>query len=523
MAGLIIPKYFNTAGPCSSEWHYMVPPLPRLPDARRLIDRGGYFVVHAPRQSGKTTTLQALAKALTDEGKYTALYFSCEEAEVVGDDYVEAQRTVLGSIEIAADGVLPEELRPPPWPGASNAQLLRAGLQAWAKASPRPLVLFFDEIDALRGESLRSVLRQLRAAYPNRPKLAPWSVVLCGLRDVRDYRAASGGDPARLGTPSPFNIKVASLLVANFALDDVRALLAQHTAATGQLFEEGAVTRIFALSQGQPWLVNTLAAEIVNEMRVTGPIASEHVDEAKERLILARATHLDSLVGKLQEPRVKKVIEPIIAGEIEFDLTYDDDVSYTRDLGLITYTAPPGIANPIYREIIIRVLTSAAQAGVIANPRSFVLPDGRFDMSKMLHEFAAFWRENGEMLAANQPYAEIASQLIMMAYLQRVVNGGGYIDREYGVGRGRIDLLIRWPWSGGLQREVIELKVWRDGRPDPLKRGLGQIDDYLASLELETGTLVLFDRRNERVAMEQRIRFDSTVTASGRAVTLLRV
>jgi len=152
-----------------------------------------------------------------------------------------------------------------------------------------------------------------------------------------------------------------------------------------------------------------------------------------------------------------------------------------------------------------------------------VLPDGRFDMSKMLHEFAAFWRENGEMLAANQPYAEIASQLIMMAYLQRVVNGGGYIDREYGVGRGRIDLLIRWPWSGGLQREVIELKVWRDGRPDPLKRGLGQIDDYLASLELETGTLVLFDRRNERVAMEQRIRFDSTVTASGRAVTLLRV
>jgi len=101
------------------------------------------------------------------------------------------------------------------------------------------------------------------------------------------------------------------------------------------------------------------------------------------------------------------------------------------------------------------------------------------------------------------------------------VNGGGYIDREYGVGRGRIDLLIRWPWSGGLQREVLELKVWRDGRPNPLEKGLVQIDEYLASLGLDAGTLMLFDRRSKRPAMDPRIRFESVITASGRAVTLL--
>ena len=83
---------------------------------------------------------------------------------------------------------------------------------------------------------------------------------------------------------------------------------------------------------------------------------------------------------------------------------------------------------------------------MIAEPRSFVLPDGRLAFRRLLREFAAFWQEHGEVLAAGLPYHEVAPQLVLMAYLQRVVNGGGMIDREYGVGRGRIDLLVRWPY-----------------------------------------------------------------------------
>ncbi len=106
------------------------------------------------------------------------------------------------------------------WTQASEADLLAAALAAWARVCPRPLVLFFDEIDALRGQSLISVLRQLRAGFTDRPAAFPASVALCGLRDVRDYHprnrfaiprvpgAASGGDPSRLGTSSPFNIKL---------------------------------------------------------------------------------------------------------------------------------------------------------------------------------------------------------------------------------------------------------------------------------------------------------------------------
>ena len=122
----------------------------------------------------------------------------------------------------------------PPFVASSPASRLGQFLSCWAQSSPRRLVVLFDEIDAVRGQSLISVLRQLRAGFPDRPDRAPWSVMLCGLRDVREYKTASGGDGGRLGTASPFNVKVESLGLANFEDDEVRALLEQHTTETGQ-------------------------------------------------------------------------------------------------------------------------------------------------------------------------------------------------------------------------------------------------------------------------------------------------
>jgi hypothetical protein len=151
-----VVKYFNTAGPCVPELHYMVPPEPRLPEARRLIARGQYFVVHAPRQSGKTTTLLALTRDLRAEGERVALYISCGSAAAVGDDYAAAEQQVLSAIREEAVGeALAPELQPPdPWPDAPPGRRLYTGLSRWAAQCPRPIVLFLDEIDALSGASL---------------------------------------------------------------------------------------------------------------------------------------------------------------------------------------------------------------------------------------------------------------------------------------------------------------------------------------------------------------------------------
>lgn len=341
--------------------HYMVPPIPRLPDALPLIEEGQYFVVHAPRQTGKTTTLRALANKLNEDGEYAAVHFSCEVAEPAGDDYVAAQKDILGELrwEVGIAGLRGEDYPPLPWPEDSEGRLLGAALSAWAVRCPKPLVLFFDEIDALRGESLRSVLRQLRAGFASRPRFFPHSVVLCGLRDVRDYKAASGGDPNRLGTSSPFNIKVTSMRLGDFTADEVAALYDQHTVATGQQFTGDAVQRAFECTQGQPWLTNALGYEIIRRMRIEPPvpITADHIDTAKERLIRDRATHLDSLASKLQEARVRQVLQPLLTGEpAPPDIEYTDSVSYVRDLGLIARTKPVRMANPIYNEVVARVL-----------------------------------------------------------------------------------------------------------------------------------------------------------------------
>lgn len=142
-------------------------------------------------------------------------------------------------------------------------------------------------------------------------------------------------------------------------------------------------------------------------------------------------------------------------------------------------------------------------------------------------EFADFWCQHGDVLGVREHYHEAAPQLVLMGFLHRIVNGGGYIDREYGVGRGRIDLVVRWPYqdqSGtrAWQREAVELKVWRRGRPDPLPEGLRQLDGYLTQLGLEHGTLVVFDRRDETTPLADRIGFGEDRTPSGRAVTVLR-
>lgn len=524
-------RRFNIAGPCRPAYDYMIPPDRRMPEAIELVDKQAYFAVHAPRQTGKTTTMRALAQRLTAAGRYAALYFTCEQARAFPEDVGTAERLVVTSIQMAAAIDLPEDLRPPAHVPAAPGGILQLYLTEWAHACSRPLVLVFDEIDALGGSSLIAILSQLRAGFPTRPADFPWSVILCGMRDVRDYKTASGGGPLRLGSASPFNVKEASLRIGNFEEAELRELYAQHTAETGQPFAEEALARAWELTQGQPWLVNALAKEVVEKLAVplTEAITAAHFDAAKERVIRARATHLDSLLARLQEDRVRRVLEPLLAGELPGGAELDADFEYVVDLGLVAPSSPVRIANPIYREIIVRVLAFPAEAVVTVEPRSYVGADGRLDLDRILRDFAAFWCEHGDVLAGTMPYPEVAPQLVLMAWLHRLVNGGGFIDREVGVGTKRIDLVVRWPYTDAdgkraVQRAAFELKVWRDRdkRGDPTPTGLAQLDAYLARLGLDEGVLVVFDARAAAAPLDERTRFEARETPSGRKVTLLR-
>jgi ATPase family associated with various cellular activities (AAA) len=513
-------RWFNTAGPCCIEDHYMLPAAIRLPQVDRLVQQKGYFVIHAPRQIGKTTAIMALADQFTASGKYVSIVLSVEIGAPFDNDFGAAENAILATWRDTIENFLPPELQPPGWGDAPPGQRIRHALQRWAKASSRPLVVFIDEIDALRNQTLISVLRQLRDGYPSKPKGFPSSIGLIGMRDVRDYKIASGGSD-KLNTSSPFNVKVESLTLSNFTAIEVAALYQQHTDDTGQIFTPEATELVFDLTQGQPWLVNAIARQLVEvvapEPNIT--ITPIMVAEAKEILIRRQDTHLDSLAERLREDRVKAIIEPMLAG-LELGNIPNEDIQFVQDLGLCQMDPLGGlaIANPIYREVLPRVLTVTPMASLPQIAPSWLTVDGELDVDRLLHSFLDFWLHHGEALLKSASYPEIAPHLVLMAFLHRVINGGGTLEREYAIGRDRMDLCLRY----GSAILGIELKVWRTGQSDPLTKGLPQLEGYLNRLKQSSGWLVIFDRRKNAPVLEDRLATEPATTASGQQIIVIR-
>ena len=499
-------RFFNTAGPIRRDDHYCIPPLERLDldGVRILIQQKKYFVLHAPRQTGKTSALLALRDLLNAEGDYRCVYVNVEGAQALREDVERAMQLILGDLASWARLTLGDEFLAAHWSGLLaefGAGALREALTRWAAASPKPLVLLIDEIDALIGDTLLAVLRQLRAGYVLRPEEFPQSVVLCGVRDVRDYRIHSTIENAIIAGGSAFNIRAESLRLGDFSRAEVQALLAQHTEETGQGFTEEAQHAVWELTQGQPWLVNALAYEACFKSEVgrerSYPVTAEAIAAAREQLIQRRETHLDQLTDKLQEERVRRVVEPLLSGT-EQSAFSARDFEYIRDLGLIAPDDPLRIANPIYAEVVPRELTYAAQAGLVEDAAWYVDGAGGLDVGKLLTAFQSFFREHSEHWVERFQYKEAGPQLLLQAFLQRIVNSGGRIEREYGLGRGRTDLLIVWPQGVQTRKVVIECKILHKSLEQTIAEGLEQTARYMDRCAVELGHLVIFDRRAGR-------------------------
>lgn len=504
-------RTFNTAGPIVPEMHYHIPPLQRAGGDRllRLVEDSQYFVVYAPRQTGKTTALLALCDAL-NAGAYRAIYANLEGVQVSDDDVERAIRAILGRLASAAESALGDDFlsrhRKALLEESVAVDALREALSRWAKASPKPLVLLLDEVDGLRDDSLLSVLHQLRAGYHLRHDNFPRSVALCGLRRVQDYT---------LSSTSPFNIADISLRLGDFSETEVVDLLGQHTTETGQRFTDGAVEALWDATRGQPWLVNALAAHACFD-DPDGPdrdrdITSEAISAARERLILRRPVHFQHIARRLKEDRVRRVMEPVLAASEEWPRLANEDVEYVRDIGLIASDPPVRVANPIYREVIPRILSRDADERLSNDSARYLQSDGSLDVILLLTEFRQFFRENAEWWSRDFAYGEAAAQVLLQAFLQRVVNAGGAVAREYGLGMGRTDLRIEWRKRGRPQVFVIECKVrrTRHGLEEVIRKGAAQTAGYMDRSGAEEGHLVIFDSDRNK-SWEEKI-FDREV------------
>jgi hypothetical protein len=361
----------------------------------------------------------------------------------------------------------------------------------------KPLVLLFDEVDCMSEDTLISFLRQLRGGYNTRDTI-PFvhSVALVGMRNIRDYKAKVRPDSESLGSYSPFNIVKKNYTLKNFTKEEIISLYQQHTGDTGQQFENEAIDFIYEQTQGQPWLVNAVVNEVIDEMLdfdYSQTVTSEMAKTAIQTIILRRDTHIDSLLERLKEERVRSVIEPMIAGEHYFG-RLSDDYLYVTDLGLIKeIKGRIQPSNPIYGEVMIRTLSYETQQYLDIEKPEYMIPRylkaGKIDITYLLKDFQQFWRENSDIWIEKVQYKEAAPHLILQGFLQRVLNGGGHIIREMAAGTGRLDLGVVYED----RTYPIEIKLWKGEAS--YKNGLEQTVQYIDVFGHKEGWLLVVDQR----------------------------
>jgi hypothetical protein len=500
----------------------MIDAAARLQGVEQLIDRKQYFVIHAARQSGKTTYLKDLTDRLNADGQYYTLYCSLESAQNIvkpEEGIPQIVRKIKNQLRLSNIPHKAEFAKDADYSDFTN--VLNMELTLFCMLLDKPLVILFDEADCLSEGTLITFLRQLRDGYNSRPGQAfVHSIALVGMRNIRDYKAKIRPDSESMGSASPFNIVAKSFTLQNFTKEEIIQLYRQHTDETKQVFEEDAIDLVWEQTQGQPWLVNAVANQVIVEMLhsdYTKPITAELVKEAIQNIILTRPTHIDSLLERLKEERVRRIIEPMILGE-GFINKDSDDFLYTRDLGLIRVAnslIEP--ANPIYAEVIIRKLSSDMQEE-LKNPKyPYQLPrylkTGRLDMDFLMRDFQQFWHLNSDIWVDMSDYKEAAPHLVMMAFLQRVVNGGGQVIRDIASGTGRLNLCLLYE----NQKYPIELKI-RYGKKY-LEEGLEQTARYMDLHCCNEGWMVVFDRRTT-LKWEDKLYFKKE-TVDGKTVTIV--
>ena len=494
-------KWFNIGGPCNPAKNYMLSATERLPEVVSLINKEQYFVVHAPRQCGKTTAFQALADEINAKGDMVAHYCSVEAVQEFRDpttSMAEIAQQICLNLDLypelfgagTKDAMLEVIARSPDTAVVTNT------LKAISEHLKKPFIVFFDEVDCLSDGTLVSFLRQLRNGRIacKTPNSFPVSIALIGLRNIRDYKMRVRPEGQSTGEASPFNVITKAMTLRSFTEPELRELYQQHTEATGQGFEEEALRLAWEYSQGQPYLVNALARWCVEEIHkenFSQPVTGADMEEAKEKLIRERGTHLDSLMEKVYDPRITPLVEQaLLGGEIDRDI-HREDISYALDLGL--FVEERGVlkpANPIYRETIGRYMTRGTQDTILARiPEAPWAKEDGLDMPGLLAAFQEFWRENAsEKAFLSQQFHEAYPHLVLQAFLQRVINGGGQIIREMALGSGRLDLGVKYRKAV----YAVEVKTAANYAKSH-EKAHQQIIRYMDSLGVSEGWLVVAD------------------------------
>ncbi len=495
-------KRFNVTGVCFPAEHYMADSSAKYARMLEMVEQGDYFTINRPRQYGKTTALFQITETLNASGKYLALRTSFEGT---GDLPFENEATLSKVfLNLMAKACKKVDIKLSEWSAQQEYSVdsfsnLSDTISLLVEKSERKVVLLIDEIDKSSNNQLFiSFLGLLRNKYLERTEAPTFhSVILTGVHDVKTLKLKlRPGEEQKYN--SPWNIAADFEVDMNFNPGEIQPMLEEYARDRDVVVNVQAVAeRLFYYTSGYPFLVSKLCKifdEKLLPQKTQSTWTTSDVDEAASQLVRESNVNFDELVKNLENnPALYQLALALVINEqdVPFDLNEP-----TTNLGVIygVFTNRNGLAiqNRIYQEVIASYMTTkllVQNQGRILNSEfagSYQLPGNRFNIQKALLKFQELMK--AEYHKKERDFLERQGRLVFLAFLKPILNGHGHAFKEPQISEEkRLDVLITYYQH----RYVIELKLWRGQQAH--ENGLEQLANYLDSLGLEEGALLIFD------------------------------
>ena len=465
-------REFNTSGPCNPALHYTVMREALIAKGKEKVRKGRYFTLFAPRQTGKTTYFQLLLEAVRSEN-FTPIWISFESLKNVSKDVFYRDLNNQLHKALAKHQMSSEQTIKNP----VDMREFFEGIQ------PQSIVLVIDEFEGIPDVVLSEIMHAFRQMYHQKEDHALHSLLLVGVSTIAELVTACA---------SPFNV-AEELKVSYFTQAEVNQLIEQYVVESGQKFEDKVIRAIYDNTKGQPGLVCALAAHLLKTVINRTVIMADFLVTLDYFLKAKYDKNILNIVRKAKEK--KAFMYRLLFGEQSIDFSVDvEDIAYLHANGVIdSIDGCVGIPVPLYSKRIITAFRPVSNGetrhyGFKVN-ESFeaYLKDGGLNLHALLNKYRQYVGRRGFKAFDTETLKEGAWHYSLDGFLNFFIEAiEGHTFTEVPSGAGRTDILIVYK----SYRYLIETKVFSNNTL--LKKGKGQLAEYLTSEGLDEGYYVVF-------------------------------
>jgi len=508
-------KRFNVTGVCFSDQHYMADTSAKFARIMEMVEQGDYFTINRPRQYGKTTMLFRMMEALRQRPDYVVFSISFEG---IGDSPFSDEQTfcpvfldlLLSGAEARGHTDLADLIRAA-IPNAVSFRQLSKEITRIATKADKKIALLIDEVDKSSNNQLfLSFLGMLRDKYlrRNQPEERTFhAVILTGIHDVKSLKLKISPESERKFN-SPWNIAADFKVDMNLKPAEIRPMLDEYAHDRAVQVDSPAIAeRLFYYTSGYPFLVSKLCKIFDEDLlpeKAEQTWTTHDVDTAARQLIGEDNTNFQEMSKNLDNnPDLYELTQNIAIEGKHYPFEINDPIATLGLLyGIFANRNGLAIHNRIYQEVItnkmsFRMMRENVQL-LDRYEGLYQLPGDRLDVKTALLKFRELMR--AEYSQKDRNFLERQGRLVFLAFLKPLLNGHGHAFKEPQTSEERrLDVVITYHQH----QYVIELKIWRG--PAAHQKGLDQLADYLDTLSLDAGYLLIFDPTKTQNREEQEL------------------